>query len=324
MADPVEGWRTIRIRSWLDLRQRLSGFDRSWIFRGERRASWTLSTSLQRTETTNPVVDERDLLLLFQRGAPVHLSSHMVPDAGDVFGWLGLMQHYGAPTRLSDWTRSPYVASFFALEKTNVETRPDKAQPHAIWALDLEWTQRRAIELLPAILRELPTILPELTSQQAVTSRQADLVTRLVLTDLRFTGAVVVEPWRLDARQAAQQSLFVCPGNVEHSLDDNLRSMITGHESRPVVVKFELEDNERPIALADLASMNVTAANLFPGLDGFARSLRTKLAREHPALGGLRAAIMRDPWEPERQITLEVNKPAEPSDRPPDGSRPLS
>ena len=31
--------------------------------------------------------------------------------------WLALMQHYGAPTRLLDFTRSPYVACFFALEE---------------------------------------------------------------------------------------------------------------------------------------------------------------------------------------------------------------
>src|SRR5207248_10335432 len=55
----------------------------------------------------NPAQYEKELLLEFQQGA--HQSSGFVPLFNEVLDWLALMQHYGAPTRLLDWTRSPYV-----------------------------------------------------------------------------------------------------------------------------------------------------------------------------------------------------------------------
>src|ERR1035438_1418753 len=94
----------------------------NWAFRGERDERWPLYSSLSRY-LMNFGVDQKAwadqesrILRVFKRKAHQFLAQP--PEADDDFQWLALMQHHGAPTRLIDFTWSPYVAAFFALERT--------------------------------------------------------------------------------------------------------------------------------------------------------------------------------------------------------------
>src|ERR1044071_2869849 len=92
-----------------------------WAFRGERDERIPLNSSLSRylqnfkvAPAAWPAQEER-ILRVFKRKAHQFLSQP--PATDDDFQWLALMQHHGAPTRLIDFTWSPYVAAFFALER---------------------------------------------------------------------------------------------------------------------------------------------------------------------------------------------------------------
>jgi hypothetical protein len=94
-------------------------------WRGHARSEWKLHPSLHHK---NLAANESNMAGRFSSHARVRHSSLHAPN--DAAAKVFLMQHYGLPTRLLDWTESPLVALYFAVESMS----HDDADA-TIWAL---------------------------------------------------------------------------------------------------------------------------------------------------------------------------------------------
>ena len=122
-----------------------------YLFRGHSNQNFKLETTFDRmfsdqTKATRLQIAE-ELLQSFKRG----LEGEDIPAEvrGDDSLFLALGQHYGLPTRLLDWTESPYIAVFFAYNSRALWGVTD--QSIAIWVLDTGhpiWSSHYGVEII--------------------------------------------------------------------------------------------------------------------------------------------------------------------------------
>jgi FRG domain-containing protein len=245
----------IRVKSWPELQDQLYadawreeiGRHRSnFAFRGRSDAAEGLETTLFRLGG-----DSRSLEVYLVRNFRKYAGRRAVP-SNSVWDWLALGKHHGLPTRLLDWTYSPYVGLHFATANQAAYDRDG-----VVWCLDYV----RAKELLPDSLRDVlehegaNVFTPELLERAAAGLRELD-----ALGDEPF--CLFLEPPSLDERIVNQYALFSLLSDPTARLDDWLE----GHVDLvrrlviPAELKWEIRDK--------LDQANITERVLFPGLDG--------------------------------------------------------
>lgn len=75
--------------------------------------------------------DEFHMTTMFRLKAPAFGA---VPETGRLDQWLFLMQHYGLPTRLLDWTENPLAACFFgAARRSRAKNIRNSFMTKPIW-----------------------------------------------------------------------------------------------------------------------------------------------------------------------------------------------
>jgi hypothetical protein len=253
----------ICIQTWDEAKQYFNALlnaNNYWIFRGHYKANWKLQPSLERILSNKPIDlrIESKIISEFKRRAHQYLSSTNLPK--NLLEWLALMQHHGSPTRMLDWTKSPYVASFIAFENTYKEQGEV-----AIWAIDSLWLNEKSVFRVQHAKNEGVDIDLEHLKED-------EQLIKLVNADVNVIFPL--EPIIMNQRLTIQQALFLFPSGKRISFEKLLGSY-REYESHKYIKKLIMPKSQGLDCLTDLLRMNINAATLFPGLDGFARSLRT-------------------------------------------------
>jgi hypothetical protein len=249
----------VRVGSWVELQEEL--FSGSWredigrhrpdyAYRGRDDADDDLSTSLARLGGDAATL-EGHLLRNFRKYA----GPREVP-VDSPWNWLALGQHHGLPTRLLDWTSSPYVALHFATSHLFEFDRDG-----AVWMVDYVRAHQHAPAPVRSCLDREGAVLFTTEMLSSVASGRSELEA------LGDDFVVFVEPPSFDERIVNQYALFSLLSRADASMDD----WLSRHPDlvRRIVIPAELKWEVRD----KLDQANITERVLFPGLDGLTRAL---------------------------------------------------
>ncbi len=253
--------RQIDLKSWSDFKSKVDSFKLEWIYRGQANASWDLSSSLERSSLVEIEYDvERALIAEYRKAIRSFPDFSGTPTT--TLEWLSVLQHHGTPTRLIDFTESPYIAAYFAFQEEVCK----KSEAVAIWCVNrirfyqaAQYYLNEDFEITAYSNR--PYLFSESTFEKLFGQRNLDCVMPFDLANA-------------NQRQFIQQSVFVAAMNPEKLLIDQLSFL--DYQEKPLMTKLTIPSKERNVALRDLMKMNITHATLFPGIDGFARTLNLK------------------------------------------------
>jgi hypothetical protein len=214
-------------------------------------ADYNLETSLARLGTRSTNVENALIraFIRYARREPVPGDSH--------WNWIALAQHHQVPTRLLDWTYSPFVAAHFATENLDLYDRDG-----VIWRINFALTNPLLPETLKRLLEDEMTYVLTAEMLQVAASSLEEFD---ALGDHAFLA--FFEPPSFDDRIVNQYALFSLPSTPMDDLDGWLAEhpAVFQRIVIPADLKWEIRDK--------LDGANVTERVLYPGLDGLGRWL---------------------------------------------------
>lgn len=245
------------VSSWRELADKIDELEVHknslvWFLRGQADANWSLRPSFLRIfgckypDVKAALEIEEIALHLFQSQAHLYLKPDIIDqNSWACIAWWSLMQHYSCPTRLLDWTRSPYVAAYFAV---NQHSDIDGA----IWLF-------AAPTLEKVMLKRYGPLEYDKNDEFSQTADR-----KAVYPVLGFQHT---------ERSAAQQGVFTVSTYILADHGEEIGGVLSGQAQREQLTKIIIPASSKQDFLSRLHTMNITAKTLFPGMDGVGRSV---------------------------------------------------
>jgi len=211
------------------------------IYRGQSYV-WPLRASFYRAGGTCLISYRKDCLTEVSRHVNSQSShKYSLKNNDDIGALLNLAQHHGYPTPLLDWTESPYVAAFFAFEGAN----------------DTEWTSYNKVRIFEMQL-----------NKGHISDEFSNSLLEHPLPILQIGRYQAYGNNRALPQQSV--SLFTNISDIEMMI------RLQGIPGKIILKKYDLDISDKKEIMNDLRYMGITAASMFPGLDGICKALKNK------------------------------------------------
>ncbi len=256
LSDYLDQVNEIR-RRWSKTKADSKGDSRPLWFRGQRSAKWDLRPRIYRPDYED--AEESEIRLAFE-GHGLQLATTNLNRTK--WEWYFLMQHYGAPTRLLDWTGNPLAALYFAIVEEQEDVKKDDA---AVWALDpWRWNKLHGDGLEGPALPDWEETKPYLP----------DLEEACDGVRVHKPWPIAIEPPSIDRRLASQTARFLLFGKKRDLIKAADRTDLGSRskkESRlmQIVIASKKLENIR----LELDDLGINHRILFPDLEGLGRHL---------------------------------------------------
>ena len=222
-------------------------YEHHW-YRGHADASWRLIPSAQRVVASEEEL--RGLANDFRIRASRIVGSE--PNREDYSSWLAMMQHYGIPTRLLDWSESPLIAAFFATEMDSYDLLERDA---CVWVLRPSALNMR---LGDGFLYPLDSSTAHDMMQSAFVPYETEFVKEKDVLACHYVGG--------DTRMYAQQACFTVHRSSDAQLD--------GPDFEEYVHRIVIPAAAKERVRLQLTMLGITTGFVYPDLDHVAQSLR--------------------------------------------------
>lgn len=256
------------VQSWAELQEVLfhdtwdEGLQRyrsSYVYRGLNCATYPMQTSLMRLGGDYAKL-ERHLLRNFRKYAHRNAAP-----GNSMWNWLAVAQHHGLPTRLLDWTYSPYIALHFATANLHHYDKDG-----VIWCVNYVETNQYLPPKFKSVIQEEGSNAFTAEMLESVCSNLQELDS---FQEEPFT--LFLEPPSLDERIVNQHALFSLMSGPAYRID----TWLDEHPKHyykiiiPKTLKWEIRDK--------LDQANITERLLFPGLYGLSVWLKRHYSPIH-------------------------------------------
>jgi hypothetical protein len=256
----------MHVNSIEELMHAINSLPNNFVFRGQSNADWGLQSTLERTldkkwNADNARKFEAFSLDSFKSKYHIYSGSEHTPKSK--LSWLSVMQHYGVSTRLIDFTTSPYIALYFALETYNPSTSKDLS----VFCFDYSAIMEESIKHI----KEKDKLFDE--TRSSIQGRQDSLFDETV--DRRaYDIAWITEPVELNARLDRQSGTFLISGNLEKTIESIINSSLYASCTlKKIIIPANLYEG---IYVA-LRKMSINSKSIYGDLSGLAKSIRMEL-----------------------------------------------